>query len=92
MSVNPNFAYLCQGKTRKSASDVAAHRLGQVEAYLTVREVLSEVSTASDGVLSRERSGFCRFGFATLGLSYETKNVEIRDQSLAAFSWCGNKS
>jgi hypothetical protein len=30
---------------RKSASDVAAHRLGQVEAYLTVREVLSGAST-----------------------------------------------
>ena len=40
--------------------DVAAHRLGQVEAYLTVREVLSEASTAADGVLLRERSGFYR--------------------------------
>ena len=48
-------------------SDVAAHRLGQVEGYLTVREVLSEVSTATDGVLSRERSGFCRCRCATLG-------------------------
>jgi hypothetical protein len=67
MSVNPNFAYLCQGKTRKSASDVAAHRLGQVEAYLTVREVLSEASTAADGVLSRERSGFYRCRYAKLG-------------------------
>jgi len=38
--VNPNVAYLCRGKTRKSASDVAAHRLGQVEAYFTAREVL----------------------------------------------------
>ena len=67
--VNPNVAYLCRGKTRKSASDVAAHRLGQVEAYFTVREVLSEASTAADGVLSRERSGFCRCRYATLGLS-----------------------
>ncbi len=49
--VKPNVAYLCRGKTRKSASDVAAHRLGQVDAYLTVREVLSEASTAADGVL-----------------------------------------
>ena len=55
------------GKTRKSASDVAAHRLGQVEAYLIVREVLSEASTAADGVLSRERSGFYRCRYATLG-------------------------
>jgi hypothetical protein len=47
---NPNVAYLCRGKTRKSASDVDAHRLGQVEAYFTVREVLSEASTAADGV------------------------------------------
>ena len=43
---------------RKSAPHVAAHRLGQVEAYLTVRRVLSEVSTAADGVISREHSGF----------------------------------
>jgi hypothetical protein len=38
--VYPNVAYLCREKTRKSMSDVAAHRLGQDEAYLTVREVL----------------------------------------------------
>ena len=52
---------------RKRASDVAAHRLGQVEAYFTVREVLSEASTAADGVLSRERSGFYRCRYTTLG-------------------------
>ncbi len=45
----------------------SAHRLGQDEQYLTVREILSEASTVADGVLSRERSDFCRFGFATLG-------------------------
>ncbi len=66
--LNPNVAYLCRGKTRKRASDVAAHRLGQVEAYFTVREVLSEVSTAADAVLSRERSVFYRCRYATLGL------------------------
>jgi hypothetical protein len=60
---------------RKSVSDVAAHSLGQVEAYLTVREVLSEVSTASDGVLSSERSGFCRSGFATLGFNQRNKKT-----------------
>jgi len=65
--VYPNVAYLCREKARKSMSDVAAHRLGQVEGYLTVREVLSEMSTATDGVLSRERSGFCRCRCATLG-------------------------
>jgi hypothetical protein len=54
---------------------VAAHRLGQGEAYLTVREVLSEVSTTSDGVLSRERSGFCRSGFATFGLSHQLSHA-----------------
>ena len=43
---------------RKSASDAATHRLGQVEAFLTVREVLSEASTAADGVLSRKLRGF----------------------------------
>jgi len=68
LSVNPNVAYLRRGKTRQSAPDVAAHRLGQVEAYLTVREALSETSTSADGVLSRERSGFCRCRCATLGL------------------------
>jgi hypothetical protein len=39
-NLNPNVAYLCRGKTRKSASDAAAHKLGQVEAYLTVPELL----------------------------------------------------
>ena len=45
-----------------------AHRLGQVEAYLTVRGVLSEASTAvpPKAGLSRERSGFGRYRFATL--------------------------
>ncbi len=51
LSLNPNFAYLRRGKMRKGATGVAANRLGQVEAYLTVREVLSEASTAADGVL-----------------------------------------
>jgi hypothetical protein len=67
--VYPNVACLLRGKTRKSASDEAARRVGQVEAYLTVREVLSEASTAADGVLSRERSGFYRSRHATLGYS-----------------------
>jgi len=67
--VNPKVAYQCRVKTLKSASDVAARRLGQVEAYLTVREVLSEASTAADGVLSSERSGFYRCRYATLGLN-----------------------
>jgi hypothetical protein len=48
---------------------VAAHRLGQDEAYLTVREDLSEASTAADGVLSREQSGSYRCRYASLGLS-----------------------
>ena len=47
---------------------MGARRLGQDEQYLTVREILSEASTLADGVLSRERSGFCRCGLATLGL------------------------
>jgi len=65
--VSPNITCLRQEKTRKSGPDVAAHRLGQVEAYYTVRAVLSEASTASDGVLSRERRDFFRFGYGTLG-------------------------
>ena len=67
--VNPNTATLRRRKTRKSASNVAAHRLGQVEAYLPVHEVLSEASTAADDVLSRKRSGFDRCRFAALGLT-----------------------
>jgi len=65
----PNVADLHRGKTRQSAPDVAARRLGQDEAYLTVRDILSEASTVSDGVLWRERSDFVRFGFATLGFT-----------------------
>ena len=34
-----------------------------------VREILSEVSTATDGALSRERSGFYRYRYARLGLA-----------------------
>jgi hypothetical protein len=83
--VNPNVAYLRRGKTRKSASDVAAHRLGQVEAYFTVREILSEASTAADGALSRERSGFCRRRYATLGLSL--KNVQCQELTAGAPCW-----
>jgi len=50
---------------------MAAHRLGQVEAYFTVREVLSEASTAADGALSRERRDFCRCRYSTLGLIWQ---------------------
>ena len=59
------------GKTRQSAPNVGARRLGQDEQYLTVREILSEVSTPVPprAGLSRERSDFYRFGYATLGLS-----------------------
>ncbi len=64
----PNVADLYRGKTRQSASDVAAHSLGQVEAYLTVRDVLAEASTVADGVHWREHSAFGRWRFATLGL------------------------
>ena len=33
----------------------------QAEAYFTLRQVLSEASTAVDGVLSRKGSGFYRY-------------------------------
>ncbi len=65
--MNPNVANLLRGKTRQSVPDVAARRLGEDEAYLTVRDILSEASTVADGALSRERSGFYRCRFATLG-------------------------
>ena len=65
----PNVANLLRGKTRQSVPDVAARRLGEDEAYLTVRDMLSEASTVADGALSRERSGFYRCRLATLGLT-----------------------
>jgi hypothetical protein len=65
--IYPNVAYLCRGKTRKSTPGDAARSLGQVEAYLTVRECLSEASIAADGVLSCERSNFYRCRYTTLG-------------------------
>ena len=67
--INPTVANLLRGKTRQSVSDVAARRLGEDEAYLIVRDILSEASTVADGALSRERSGFYLCGFATLGLT-----------------------
>jgi hypothetical protein len=66
-TVHPDVAYPCRGKTRQSAPNVGARRLGQGEQYLTVREILSEASTLADGALSRERSDFRRFGYAALG-------------------------
>jgi hypothetical protein len=65
MRVKPDVAYLRLRKTRKSGSDVAAHRLGQVEAHLPVREVLPGASTAADDLLWRERSDFYGWGYAT---------------------------
>ena len=50
---------------------MAARRLGEDEAYLTVRDILSEASTVADGALSRERSGFYRGGFEILGSNQE---------------------
>ena len=46
----PNVANLHRGKTRQGALDVASRSLGQVEAYLTVREILAEASKGTDGV------------------------------------------
>ena len=71
--MNPNVANLLRGKTRQSVPDVAARRLGEDEAYLTVRDILSEASTVVPprAGLSRERGGFYRCGFATLGLTPE---------------------
>ncbi len=67
--MNPSVADPLRGKTRQSTPDVGARRLGQDEQYFTVREILSEASTVvpPKAGLSRERSNFCRFGFATLG-------------------------
>ena len=59
---------------------MAARRLGGDEAYLTVRDILSEASTVADGTLSRERSGFYRCGFATLGLTRMFHELQSRDR------------
>ena len=63
--VYPDVVYPFRGKKRQSVPDVASRRIGQDKAYLTVREELSEPSTAADGVLWRERSDFVRRGYAT---------------------------
>jgi len=69
ISLYPNVAYPRRGKTRQSAPNVGARRLGQDEQYLTVREILSEASTLVPprAGLSRERSDFYRFGYEMLG-------------------------
>jgi hypothetical protein len=38
--IDPHVANLHRGKTRQNVPDVAARRLGQDEAYLTVRDIL----------------------------------------------------
>ena len=81
--IYPNVAYPRRGKTRQSAPDVGARRLGQDEQYLTVREILSEVSTLADGALSRERSDFYRFGYATLG---STKAYAMPSGNMISFT------
>jgi hypothetical protein len=65
----PIVANLLREKTRQSVPDVAMRRIGEDEAYLTVRDILSEASTVADGALSREHSGFYRCGYVTLGFS-----------------------
>jgi hypothetical protein len=72
-SIYPNVAYLWRGKTRQGAPDVASRRLGQAEAYFTVREVLPEASTGADGEHWREFSGFGRFRYATLGFTLHSQ-------------------
>ena len=59
---------------------MVARRLRQDEQYLTVREILSEPSTGAGGMLSRERSDFCRFGFATLGFSLSGACIRLSQQ------------
>jgi hypothetical protein len=61
---------------------VVAHRLGQDEAYFTVREILAEASTAADGVLWREPRDFGRCGLATLGLTLTTTYQSLEDPAI----------
>jgi len=57
----------CTEEKRVRVSQMWVRRLGQAEAYLTVREVLPETSKGADGVAWSELGGFGRFRFATLG-------------------------
>ena len=68
----PNVVNLLRGKTCQSVPDVAARRLGEDEAYLTARDILSEASTVVPprAGLSRERGDFYRCGFAALGYTF----------------------
>ncbi|MEE8317180.1 MAG: hypothetical protein V3R70_11580, partial [Syntrophobacteria bacterium] len=77
---NPNVTNLLRGRTRQSVTEVAARRLGEDEAYFTVREILAAASTVADGALSRERSGFYRCGFATLGLTFPQPEIAARNK------------
>ena len=43
-----------------------AHRLGQDEAYFTVREILAEASTTADEVLWRKPGDFSRCGYGNV--------------------------
>ena len=67
IGVYPDVANLLREKARQSVPDVATRRIGEDEAYLTVRDILAEASTVADGALSRKRSGFYRYRYATLG-------------------------
>jgi hypothetical protein len=50
--INPNVAYPRRGKTRQSAPNMGARRLGQDEQYLTVRDILFRARS------SRQRRGY----------------------------------
>ena len=64
---------------------MGARELGQDEQYLTVREILSEVSTLTDGVLSRERSNFYRFGCVTLGFKGGDQHTFVEKAVIIGF-------
>jgi hypothetical protein len=88
--VYPNVAYPRRGKTRQSAPDVGERRLGQDEQYLTVREILPEASTLTDGVLSREWSDFYRFGCVTLGFRGGDQHTFV-EKTVITGLWVSNQ-
>ena len=61
-TVHPDVAYPCRGKTRQSAPNVGARRLGQGEQYFTVGEILAEASTVRPEPYDSSRCGFTAFG------------------------------
>jgi len=75
--LNLNVAGLVRGKrarARQMRLRTVSVRTKRTSQYV---EILTEASTAADGVLWRERSDFYRFGYATLGFTSLTSMTKV---------------